>query len=105
RIPADTVVIATGVRSVSDLQEELADIARLEVIGDALEPRKATQAFYEANVVARTLWSSYDRGDKVSFREYGLKDHQDHRDHTADAIPPDLNIGSGGGMSDRPLMD
>lgn len=102
RIPADTVVIATGVRSVNDLQNQLAGIARLEVIGDALEPRKATQAFYEANVVARTLWSSHDRGHKISFREYGFKDSEDHKDHAVNIIPPDLNMGSGSGISERP---
>ncbi len=54
-IEADNVVLATGVRSIADLEAKLASIAKLEVIGDAKEPRKATEAFYEAQVVARSI--------------------------------------------------
>ena len=54
-IPADNVVIAIGVTSVNDLLPELNSIAKVEVIGDAKEPRTAMNAFYEANQVARML--------------------------------------------------
>ena len=54
-IPADNVVIATGVQSIRDLEGPLSSIAKVEVIGDAKEPRQATEAFYEAHVVARSI--------------------------------------------------
>jgi len=55
-IPADHVVIATGVKSVNRLAEELKGVAPVYVIGDAKEPRTAMNAFYEANEVARSLF-------------------------------------------------
>jgi 2,4-dienoyl-CoA reductase-like NADH-dependent reductase (Old Yellow Enzyme family)/thioredoxin reductase len=54
-LPADHVVIATGVESVNLLEEDLKVIAPVFVIGDAKEPRDAMHAFYEANEVARKL--------------------------------------------------
>lgn len=54
-IPADNVVIAIGVTSVNSLLKELNPIAKVEVIGDAKEPRTATNAFFEANEAARVL--------------------------------------------------
>lgn len=54
-VPADSVVIATGIESNNELKDKLSSIAKVEVIGDALEPRKVTHAFYEANRVARAL--------------------------------------------------
>ncbi len=55
-LPADHVVIATGVKSVNLLEEELKSVAQVFVIGDAKEPRNAMNAFYEANEVARNLF-------------------------------------------------
>ncbi|HHT48614.1 MAG TPA: FAD-dependent oxidoreductase [Firmicutes bacterium] len=56
-IPADHVVIAVGVKSVNLLEPELKGVAPVYVIGDAKEPRTAMNAFYEANEVARSLFS------------------------------------------------
>lgn len=47
-IPADTVVIAIGSRPVNELAGELKDkVPELHVIGDALKPRKVTEAIRE----------------------------------------------------------
>lgn len=47
-IPADTVVIAIGSRPVNELAGELKEkVPELHVIGDALSPRKVTEAIRE----------------------------------------------------------
>ncbi len=48
RIPADSVVMATGSVSVSDLKAELASLApEVRIIGDAVRPRNALEAIKE----------------------------------------------------------
>jgi NADPH-dependent 2,4-dienoyl-CoA reductase/sulfur reductase-like enzyme len=54
-IQADSIVIAVGLKSENHLAEELQSISKLSVIGDALKPRSAEEAFYEANKLALAL--------------------------------------------------
>lgn len=47
-LPSDTVVLAAGARSVNDLTEQLKGrVAELHLVGDALRPRKLTEAIRE----------------------------------------------------------
>ncbi|MEW5784478.1 MAG: FAD-dependent oxidoreductase [Bacillota bacterium] len=55
-LPADTVVLATGAASVNELAGELEGrVAALHLIGDAVKPRKITEAIREGFDLARTL--------------------------------------------------
>ncbi len=55
-LPADTVVIAAGSKSVSRLYEELKGrIEELYLIGDARSPRKALEAVAEGFQAGRTI--------------------------------------------------
>ncbi len=55
-LPADTVVLAVGAKSVNELAEQLKDrVAELHLIGDAVKPRKITEAIREGFEVARKL--------------------------------------------------
>ena len=52
KLPADTVVLATGVEAVNELAESLRGTApEMHVIGDAQEPRKMAEALYEGFIV------------------------------------------------------
>lgn len=55
-IPADTVVIAAGTRSVNKLYQSLQGIVpEIHITGDAKTPRKALDAIHEAAILAREL--------------------------------------------------
>jgi len=57
RFPAETVIIALGLRADPSLAEELRaqDGAEVHVIGDCVEPREALEAVWEGFEVGRTL--------------------------------------------------
>ena len=55
-ILADTVVLARSTRSENHLYQELGGrVARLHILGDAREPRKALDAIHEAASLARLV--------------------------------------------------
>jgi len=53
--PVDTVVLATGARSVNDLEAVKELVPEVYVIGDASSPGKMLQAVQQAAEVARSL--------------------------------------------------
>jgi pyruvate/2-oxoglutarate dehydrogenase complex dihydrolipoamide dehydrogenase (E3) component len=56
RVPVDTVVIASGRRSVTDLYVALkGKIRELHRVGDCLAPRKIDSAIYEGYQLGRSL--------------------------------------------------
>ncbi|MBN1135214.1 MAG: FAD-dependent oxidoreductase [Anaerolineae bacterium] len=55
RFPAETVIIAMGLRSDRFLADGLADRTAVYPIGDCVEPREAVDAVYEGFEVGRTL--------------------------------------------------
>jgi hypothetical protein len=55
-IAGDTVVLATGAKSVSSLADQIKDrVPETYVIGDAKSPRKALEAVAEGLAVGRTI--------------------------------------------------
>lgn len=55
-LPADTVILAVGAKSVNELAEQLQGrVTELHLIGDAVKPRKITEAIREGFAVARKL--------------------------------------------------
>lgn len=55
-LPADTVVVAVGARAVNNLYEQLKDkVESLYLVGDAVSPRKLTEAIREGFAVGREL--------------------------------------------------
>jgi hypothetical protein len=55
RFPAETVIIAMGLRADRSLSDELADRPDVYTIGDCVEPREAMDAVYEGFEVGRTI--------------------------------------------------
>ena len=55
KIKADTVVLAVGSRSNTDIVDQLQGWHRIYVIGDAREPRKAMEAIHEGFHVGNTI--------------------------------------------------
>ncbi|MBC8445756.1 MAG: FAD-dependent oxidoreductase [Chloroflexi bacterium] len=55
RFPAETVIIALGLRADRSLAEALSDRARVHSIGDCVEPREALDAVYEGFEIGRTV--------------------------------------------------
>ena len=52
KLPADSIVIATGAEAVNELAQDLADmVPEIHTIGDAKEPRKALEAIKEGFLV------------------------------------------------------
>jgi pyruvate/2-oxoglutarate dehydrogenase complex dihydrolipoamide dehydrogenase (E3) component len=55
-IEGDTVVLALGSKSVSNLSDYLKDnVAELYTVGDCNKPRRLEQAIYEGSLVARRI--------------------------------------------------
>lgn len=54
-VEADTVVMCLGHRPVDDLRSELADLAQVITIGDAMAPRTAEEAVYEGLKAAAAI--------------------------------------------------
>ena len=55
-IPGDTVILATGAKSVNDLYEKAKDrVPQVFLIGDAKKPRKALEAVAEGMEVGNTI--------------------------------------------------
>jgi 2,4-dienoyl-CoA reductase (NADPH2) len=55
-IPADTVVLAVGTQSVTEIYQKLqGKVPELHLIGDAKQPRKAMDAIHEAAALAKEL--------------------------------------------------
>ena len=55
-IPGDTVILATGAKSVNDLYERAKDrVPQVFLIGDAKKPRKALEAVAEGMEVGNTI--------------------------------------------------
>ena len=55
RFPAETVVIALGLRADRALADALERHAEVHLIGDCVEPREALDAVYEGFEVGRKL--------------------------------------------------
>ena len=55
RFPAETVIIALGLRPNRELAEALQDREEVYLIGDCVEPREALDAVWEGFEVGRTL--------------------------------------------------
>lgn len=55
RFPAETVIIALGLRADRSLADALADRPNVYTIGDCVEPREAVDAVYEGFEVGRTV--------------------------------------------------
>lgn len=54
-VEADTVVLCLGHRPVDDLRAQIADLAQVVMIGDAMAPRTAEEAVYEGLKAAAAL--------------------------------------------------
>jgi uncharacterized FAD-dependent dehydrogenase len=56
RTPVDTVILSTGRRALDGLAQEARELGLdVEVVGDALAPRRIFNAIYEGELVGRSI--------------------------------------------------